>query len=166
MYQARIHRFLEKTKKKKKSTAVNKAEGKSNKDETDKKPEGEFDPMIDGQEKPTKEQEKLRNKVTKLMKKQKVHQVRRILKEQDDVEPWGQEAQVKVCDVYSCKCGNHIVTVVIIPCCCIFQVGCRLIQLLTETAYIQPPIDQLGDGPPEIRPAFLHSLKTLTKETQ
>ncbi|KAG2706866.1 hypothetical protein I3843_05G110000 [Carya illinoinensis] len=138
--EARIHRFLEKTKKKKKSTAVNKAEGKSNKDETDKKPEGEFDPMIDGQEKPTKEQEKLRNKVTKLMKKQKVHQVRRILKEQDDVEPWGQEAQVKV--------------------------GCRLIQLLTETAYIQPPIDQLGDGPPEIRPAFLHSLKTLTKETQ
>ncbi|XP_041010369.1 DNA-directed RNA polymerase 1B, mitochondrial [Juglans microcarpa x Juglans regia] len=139
-HEARIHRFLEKTKKKKKkSTTVNKAEGKSN-DETDKKPEGEFDPIIDGQEKPTKEQEKLRNKVTKLMKKQKVHQVRGILKEQDDVEPWGQEAQVKV--------------------------GCRLIQLLTETAYIQPPIDQLGDGPPEIRPAFVHSRKTLTNDTQ
>lgn len=71
--------------------------------------------MIEGQEKPIKEQEKLRNKVTKLMKKQKVHQVRGILKEQDDMEPWGQEAQVKVCDVCSCKCGNHIVGIVVIP---------------------------------------------------
>lgn len=47
-----------------------------------------------------------------------------------------------------------------------FQVGCRVIQLLMETAYIQPPIDQLGDGPPDIRPAFVHTLKTITKEAQ
>lgn len=46
------------------------------------------------------------------------------------------------------------------------QVGCRLIQLLIETAYIQPPVDQLGDGPPDIRPAFMHSLRTVTKDAQ
>lgn len=45
-----------------------------------------------------------------------------------------------------------------------FQVGCRLIQLLMETAYIQPPVDQLEDGAPDIRPAFVHTLKTV--ETQ
>lgn len=49
---------------------------------------------------------------------------------------------------------------------CAFQIGCRLIQLLLETAYIQPPIDQLGDGPPDVRPAFTHVLKTLTKDAQ
>lgn len=47
-----------------------------------------------------------------------------------------------------------------------FQVGCRLIQLLIETAYIQPPVDQSDDGPPDIRPAFVHTLKTVTTETQ
>lgn len=47
-----------------------------------------------------------------------------------------------------------------------FQVGSRLIELLIETAYIQPPADQLGDGPPDIRPAFVHTLKTVIKETQ
>jgi DNA-directed RNA polymerase len=41
-----------------------------------------------------------------------------------------------------------------------------LIQLMIETAYIQPPIDQIGDGPPDIRPAFVHTLKTITKDTQ
>lgn len=49
---------------------------------------------------------------------------------------------------------------------CTFQVGCRLIQLLMDTAYIQPPVDQIGDGPPDIRPAFVHNLKTITKDTQ
>jgi DNA-directed RNA polymerase len=37
---------------------------------------------------------------------------------------------------------------------------------MIETAYIQPPIDQIGDGPPDIRPAFVHPLKTITKDTQ
>ncbi|KAH7854119.1 hypothetical protein Vadar_010321 [Vaccinium darrowii] len=74
------------------------------------------------------------------MKKQKVQQVRAIVKEHHDLKSWGQDAQVKV--------------------------GCCLIQLLMESAYIQPPVEQLGDGPPDIRPAFIHSLKTLTKETQ
>ncbi|CAL5427836.1 unnamed protein product [Camellia sinensis] len=44
------------------------------------------------------------------------------------------------------------------------QVGTRLIELLLQTAYIQPRADQLDDGPPDIRPAFVHSLKTVVKE--
>lgn len=87
-----------------------------------------------------KVQERLRKKVTNLMKKQKVHQVREIVKGHDDSKPWGQDNQVKV--------------------------GCRLIQLLTETAYIQPPADQLGDGPLDIRPAFIHTQKTVIREPQ
>ena len=45
----------------------------------------------------TKAQERLRKKVTNLMKKQKVHQVREIVKFHDDSKPWGQDNQVKVC---------------------------------------------------------------------
>lgn len=44
------------------------------------------------------------------------------------------------------------------------KVGSRLIELLMETAYVQPPVDQAADGPPDIRPAFRHSLRTVTKE--
>lgn len=39
------------------------------------------------------------------------------------------------------------------------QLGCRLIELLTETAYVQPAISQSADSPPDIRPAFRHSIK-------
>ncbi|GFY88866.1 male gametophyte defective 3 [Actinidia rufa] len=116
--EGRIHRFLERTKKKNTSN---------------KNAEEESDPL-------TKEQQNIRKKVANLMKKQKVHQLRVIVKAHNDLKPWGQEAQIKV--------------------------GCRLIQLLMETAYIQPPVEQLGDGPPDIRPAFMHTLKTATFETQ
>ncbi|KAJ6813935.1 DNA-directed RNA polymerase 1B, mitochondrial-like [Iris pallida] len=74
------------------------------------------------------------------MKQQKLHLVRKIVKGQDDSKPWGQDAQAKV--------------------------GSRLIELLMETAYIQPPVDQRADGPPDIRPAFRHSLRTIIKEQQ
>nr|DAD31567.1 TPA_asm: hypothetical protein HUJ06_010418 [Nelumbo nucifera] len=117
--EVRIHKFLEKTRKK--TDKDKKADG------------GESDPVI-------KEQQRLRKKVTDLMKKQKLQQVRQIVKGQDDSKPWGQDAQAKV--------------------------GSRLIELLMQTAYIQPPVDQLADGPPDIRPAFRHSLKTVTKEAQ
>lgn len=115
-HEVRIHRFLEKTKRK---NAMN------------KNPEEETEPVA-------KAQDKLRKKVNVLMKKQKLHQVRKIVKHHDGSRPWGQDAQVKV--------------------------GCRLIQIMMETAYIQPPVDQFEDGPPEIRPAFVHTLKTV--ETQ
>lgn len=110
--QARIHRFFEKTKKKR--ATDKKVEGESDKNTADKKPEGEYDPLINEQEKLTNEKEKLRKKVSKLMKKQKVYQVRVIVKEQDDSKPWGQEAQVKVCDVCTCKYGNCLFVVVVI----------------------------------------------------
>lgn len=84
MDQVRIQRFLEKTKKK---------------NIIDKKPGGEYGPVADEQEKLIKGQEKLRKKVTQLIKKQKVKQVRGIVKEQDDSKPWSQEAHVKVCDI-------------------------------------------------------------------
>ncbi|KAL6573587.1 DNA-directed RNA polymerase 1B, mitochondrial [Orobanche hederae] len=82
-----------------------------------------------------KEQERLKKKVKVLMKKQKRLQLQKIVKQQDDIKPWGQDAQVKV--------------------------GCRLIQILTQTAYIQPPVDQMDDAPPDIRPAFVHTLKSV-----
>ncbi|XP_059655628.1 DNA-directed RNA polymerase 1B, mitochondrial-like [Cornus florida] len=97
------------------------------------------DPVAKAKQK-LEEQQKLRKKVNILMKKKKMQQVRGIVKEQDDSKPWGQDAQVKV--------------------------GCRLIQLMMEKAYIQPPVDQIGDGPPDIRPAFIHTLKTVAKESK
>lgn len=44
-----------------------------------------------------KERERLRKKVKMLMKKQKLQQVRKIVKKQDEEKPWGQENLVKVC---------------------------------------------------------------------
>ncbi|GJV43229.1 DNA-directed RNA polymerase 1, mitochondrial [Tanacetum coccineum] len=117
-HEARIHRFMEKSKRK---ASLNES------------------PVDDSEaaEAANAEQQmqKLRKKVNVLVKKQKLQQVRHIVKQQDDLQPWGQDAQVKV--------------------------GSRLIQLLMETAYIQPPVDQFEDCPPDIRPAFVHTLKTV-----
>ncbi|CAI9096396.1 OLC1v1032539C1 [Oldenlandia corymbosa var. corymbosa] len=110
--EVRIHRFLEKTKRK---NSLNK--------------------NSEGTESQAKEEEKLRKKINMLMKKQKLHQVREIVKHHDDLKSWGQDAQAKV--------------------------GSRLIQILIETAYIQPPLGQQEDGSPDIRPAFMHVLKTV-----
>lgn len=152
MDQARIHRFLDKTKKKKNTTK-------------DKVPDVESDPVITEEEKQAKKQEQLRKKVTKLMKKQKAQQVRGLVKHHDDSMPWGQEAHVKVCDIGSCMCVA-LLFYIFFSDSYTSQVGCRLIQLLIETAYIQPPMDQLGDGLPDIRPAFMHTLKTVMKDSQ
>lgn len=73
--QVRIHKFLEKTKKQKAD--------KNN------KTEGNITPV-------TQEQEKLRQTVTNLMKKQKLRAVQQIVKAQDDSKPWGPEAKAKV----------------------------------------------------------------------
>ncbi|XP_022857577.1 putative pentatricopeptide repeat-containing protein At1g13630 isoform X2 [Olea europaea var. sylvestris] len=70
--EARILRFIEKTKRK---NAVNKSSEQP-------------DPAV-------KEQERLRKKVNIFMKKQELHQVRKIVKQQDDFKPWGHDAQVK-----------------------------------------------------------------------
>ncbi|KAL6135464.1 hypothetical protein ACLB2K_067692 [Fragaria x ananassa] len=83
-----------------------------------------------------KENEKLNKKVTNLMKKQKLQAVRHIVRGHDDSKAWSQEAKAKV--------------------------GSRLIELLTQTAFIQPPADQLGDSLVDIRPAFVHTFKTVS----
>ncbi|KAL6187852.1 hypothetical protein ACLB2K_039247 [Fragaria x ananassa] len=149
--EVRILRFLEKTKKKSIATKKPKAESdtvtnehenlmnEQEKEQLTKEQEQEQLTKKQEQEKLTKEQ-RLRIKVTKLLKMKKLQQVKEIVKEQDSLKPWSQEAHVKV--------------------------GCRLIQLMTETAYIQPAVDQLGDSPPDIRPAFMHTLKTIAKEAQ
>ncbi|KAF5735637.1 DNA-directed RNA polymerase 2B chloroplastic/mitochondrial isoform X1 [Tripterygium wilfordii] len=118
--EARIHKFLEKTKKKR--------SGNHNEDEGD------------GSDANAKENERLRKKVTNLIKKQKLPAVRQIVKEHDDPKPWSQDVKAKV--------GSH------------------LIELLIQTAYIQAPADQLSDCPPDIRPAFMHTLKTVMKENK
>ncbi|KAJ0900576.1 putative DNA-directed RNA polymerase [Helianthus annuus] len=114
-HEARIHRFMEKSKRK---TTLNES------------PDDDSETANNEQQ-----MQKLRKKVNVLVKKNKLQQVRHIVKQQDDLKPWGQDAQVKV--------------------------GSRLIQLLIETAYIQPPVDQFEDCPPDVRPAFLHTLKTV-----
>ncbi|XP_060192764.1 DNA-directed RNA polymerase 2B, chloroplastic/mitochondrial isoform X2 [Lycium barbarum] len=116
--EVRIHKFLEKTKKHK----------------------AEKDTKMEDGEHVTQEQEKLRKKVTSLMKKQKLRAVNQIVRSQDDSKPWGQDAKAKV--------------------------GSRLIELLLQTAYIQSPADQLAVDPPDIRPAFVHSVRTVSKETK
>ncbi|CAN6244123.1 unnamed protein product [Urochloa humidicola] len=118
--EVRIHRFLEKTRK------------KSNKEKENEEEIGDLDIA--------KEQQRLRKKVTDLMKKQKLRQVRKIVKNQDDSRPWGQDAQAKV--------------------------GSRLIELFIDTAHIQPPASQSSDGLPDIRPAFRHEMRTVPKEQQ
>ncbi|KAI3853832.1 hypothetical protein MKW92_047437 [Papaver armeniacum] len=119
--EVRIYTFLEKTRKKKL-------------DEEDKAKEGgEADPEAI-------KQAHLRKKVTNLMKKQKLRQVKHIVEGQDGFKPWGQDAQAKV--------------------------GSRLIELLVRSAYIQPPIDRLDYGPPDIRPAFKHFVKVGKKDVQ
>ncbi|KAK9067152.1 hypothetical protein SSX86_014477 [Deinandra increscens subsp. villosa] len=86
----------------------------------------------------SKEQVGLRKKVTNLMKKKKLQVVGRIMKGHDDSKPWSQPVKA--------------------------QVGSRLIELLLQSAYIQPPADQLGgEMPPDIRPAFVHTFRTSVK---
>ncbi|PNY08812.1 DNA-directed RNA polymerase 1B mitochondrial-like [Trifolium pratense] len=88
-------------------------------------------------EKLKKEEKRIRKIVANLIKRQKKHEAMGIVRGRDQAKPWGQEAQVKV--------------------------GSRLIQLLIETAYLQPPANQFGDGdPPHIYPAFKHTLKTVS----
>lgn len=86
--QVRIHKFLEKTKKKKKK-----------KNTSDKKCEVECESIVIEPDVTTKEQERLRKKVTQLLKKQKLKQVREIVRKDDDSKPWDQEAHAKVSDI-------------------------------------------------------------------
>lgn len=149
MHQVRIHNFLERTKKK-----------KVGKDQET----GESVAVM-------KENEKLNKKVNNLMKKQKLQAVRRIVRGHDNSKSWTQEAKAKVCMVLFVYWLNIIILVFIriqngALSICASQVGSRLIELLTQTAFIQPPANQLGDGPLDIRPAFVHTFRTVSKDAK
>ncbi|KAG6420986.1 hypothetical protein SASPL_117532 [Salvia splendens] len=116
--EVKINYFLEKTKKRKADKAAEKA--------------GDVSSVN------SPEEEKLRKKVTTLVKKQNLRAVRQIVNRQIESQPWGQDARAKV--------------------------GSRLIELIIQTAYIQAPANQLAEGPPDIRPAFVHTNRTVTKE--
>ncbi|CAN0870285.1 DNA-directed RNA polymerase 2, chloroplastic/mitochondrial [Linum grandiflorum] len=103
-----------------------------------------------------KEQEKMRRKVIELIRKQKLPAVRRMVKGYDDSRPWSQEAKAKVCKFLSLGASHCFLAQLL--------VGSRVIELLIQTAYVQPPADQICDGPPDIRPAFIHSVITMAKE--
>lgn len=65
-------------------------------------------------------------------------EVQKILKN-EEYQPWGRDKQAKL--------------------------GCRLIELLTEIAYVQSPASQSADAPPDIRPAFRHIFKIIAMES-
>ncbi|KAK4426281.1 DNA-directed RNA polymerase 2, chloroplastic/mitochondrial [Sesamum alatum] len=72
------------------------------------------------------------------LEKTKKKKMRQLVNRQIEYQPWGQDAKAKV--------GSH------------------LIELILQTAYIQPPANQSSEGPPDIRPAFVHTMRTVTKE--
>ncbi|KAM1808968.1 hypothetical protein TB2_025453 [Malus domestica] len=83
-----------------------------------------------------KEKEILRKRINVLIKRKRLREVQKLLVK-EEFKPWGRDTQAKL--------------------------GSRLIELLTETAYVQPPLNQLADGPPDVRPAFRHRFKAAAK---
>ncbi|KAH7861977.1 hypothetical protein Vadar_033230 [Vaccinium darrowii] len=82
-----------------------------------------------------KDAETLRKRLKSLIKKQKIRAVQKLV-EDEEIKPWGRDIQAKL--------------------------GSRLIQLLIETAYVQAPVDQSADSPPDIHPAFSHTFIRLS----
>ncbi|KAK7265191.1 hypothetical protein RJT34_32807 [Clitoria ternatea] len=82
------------------------------------------------------DKQKLRKHVNGLIKRKRIKQVQLLLK-QEGFGPWGRDTQAKL--------------------------GSRLIELLIETAFVHSPVNQSADTPPDIRPAFRHRFKPVTK---
>ncbi|EER88745.2 hypothetical protein BDA96_10G274900 [Sorghum bicolor] len=80
-----------------------------------------------------KEQAKCRKRVKTLVKRRKMSEAQKLVQQELELEEWGTEAQVKL--------------------------GSRLIELLLDSAFVQPPADQIPDSSPDIRPAFKHVLR-------
>lgn len=79
----------------------------------------------------------LRKRVRSLIRKNRVIEVQKLVRN-EEFKSWGRDIQAKL--------------------------GCCLIQLLIQTAYVQPPVTQSADSPPDVRPAFRHNFKIATKE--
>ncbi|KAB1211984.1 DNA-directed RNA polymerase 3, chloroplastic [Morella rubra] len=92
--------------------------------------------LTDTEESLCKEKEILRKRVNSLIRKRRLKEAQKLLKK-EEFTPWGRDTQAKL--------------------------GSRLIELLTETAYVQPPLNQSAADPPDIRPAFRHTFKPVTK---
>lgn len=112
----------------------------------------------------TKEQEILRRHIMNLLRMKKLVEVQRLLRNENDMESWGRDAQAKVC--FSWK---HHIQFCFSPDLTLYffvssQLGSRLIELLIESAFVQPPVNQLACSLPDIRPAFIHTFKTVSKE--
>ncbi|KAG9143327.1 hypothetical protein Leryth_018597 [Lithospermum erythrorhizon] len=79
----------------------------------------------------------LRRRVKSLIRKNRLVEVQKLVKS-EAVKSWGRDTQAKL--------------------------GCRLLELLLETAFVLPPASQSADSPPDIRPAFKHRFKISTKD--
>ncbi|XP_031386659.1 DNA-directed RNA polymerase 3, chloroplastic isoform X2 [Punica granatum] len=84
-----------------------------------------------------KEKEIHRRQVNSLIRRKRYKDVQKLVKN-EEIKPWGRDTQAKL--------------------------GTRLIEILTETAYVQPPVKQSVDSPPDVRPAFTHKLKLVKKD--
>ncbi|CAH8263306.1 unnamed protein product [Arabidopsis lyrata] len=83
-----------------------------------------------------KEKQLLRKRVNSLIRRKRIIDALKVVKT-EGTKPWGRATQAKL--------------------------GSRLLELLIEAAYVQPPLTQSGDSIPEFRPAFRHKFKTVTK---
>ncbi|KAH6817431.1 DNA/RNA polymerases superfamily protein [Perilla frutescens var. frutescens] len=104
--------------------------------EKEKKGQGK-EVVAEGQEDPSKEVAILRQRVKSLIKRNRVVEVQKLLRS-EEFKSWGRDIQAKL--------------------------GCCLLDLLTQSAYVQPPIDQAADCPPDVRPAFRHIFKIAARE--
>eukprot|EP00250_Pteridium_aquilinum_P021406 c25112_g1_i1 orf=168-3746(+) len=77
----------------------------------------------------------LQKQVQKFIKQKKMRMLKKKMKEVESSEPWSKTVTA--------------------------QVGCRLLELLIETAYIQDPGDHSSDDSVAVRPAFRHSIRTI-----
>ncbi|XP_050940583.1 DNA-directed RNA polymerase 3, chloroplastic isoform X1 [Cucumis melo] len=84
----------------------------------------------------SKEKEVLRKRVNGLIRRRRLKEVQKLLKK-EEFKAWGRDTQAKL--------------------------GSRLIELLIESAFIQPPVSQSADSPPDVRPAFWHGFKPVAK---
>ncbi|KAG8372537.1 hypothetical protein BUALT_Bualt12G0076400 [Buddleja alternifolia] len=114
-HEARIHNFLEKTKKSRRREIVD-----------------------ESQEESSKKAAILRKRVKNLIRRNRVIEVQKLVRN-EEFKSWGRDKQAKL--------------------------GCCLIDLLTQSAYVQPPVNQSADSPPDVRPAFRHVFKIATKES-
>ncbi|KAK6156642.1 hypothetical protein DH2020_010890 [Rehmannia glutinosa] len=92
----------------------------------------------ESQEDSIKEAAILRKRVKSLIKRNRVIEVQKLVRS-EEFKSWGRDTQAKL--------------------------GCCLIQLLTQSAYVQPPVNQSADSPPDVRPAFRHIFKIATRES-